>query len=152
VAAVSRTTDLRDEEVLRRAGANLVFSGRVDPTLWDRRLELLLNVPRRRETRFPMLVDPWAGLGPTSDPRAAWSINISVRGVLVETGDPMDLGTKLDMRFTLPDDTDPVQAVGQVVREAGDMGERARSGVEFLILLGKARDRIAWFVDRTGEA
>jgi hypothetical protein len=42
--------------------------------------------------------------------------------------------------------------MGQVVREAVPMGERTRAGVEFLILMGQARDRISWFVDRVGEA
>ena len=73
-------------------------------------------------------------------------------GILLETGEGLDVGTKLDLRFSLPTDIHAVRAVGQVVREAPPLGDHARSGVEFLILLGQARDRIAWFVERSGEA
>jgi hypothetical protein len=72
--------------------------------------------------------------------------------VLLETTEPLDLGTKVDLRFSLPADGPEVRTMGQVVREAVPMGERTRAGVEFLILMGQARDRISWFVDRVGEA
>jgi CheY-like chemotaxis protein len=152
IAVLSRSSSLLDEEALRGAGANLVLSGRVDPALWNRRLEILLNVPRRREARFPVLVDSWSRFGPEVEPIPGWALNISIRGVLLETTEPLDLGTKLDLRFSLPSDGPEVRTMGQVVREAVPMGERTRAGVEFLILMGQARDRISWFVDRVGEA
>jgi CheY-like chemotaxis protein len=152
IAVLSRSSALLDEEDFRRAGANLVLGGRADPFLWNRRLEVLLYVPPRREARFPILVDAWSRFAPEPDPAPGWALNISVRGVLLEASEPLDLGTKLDMRFSLPEDTHVVRAVGQVVREAGALGDHPRLGVEFLILLGQARQRIAWFVDRTGEA
>lgn len=152
VAVLSRSMSLRDEEGLRRAGANVVFSGRVDPFLWDRRLETLLNVPPRRDARFPVVVDPWSHFTPDTDPLPGWAVNISVRGVLLETTESLDVGTKLDLRFSLPPDTTDLRTVGQVVREAAPFGEHPRSGIEFLILLGEARDRIGWFVTRGGEA
>ena len=152
VAVLSRSKSLIDEESLRRAGANVVFSGRVDPFLWDRRLETLLNVPPRRDARFPVVVDPWSHLGPDAGCLPGWAVNISVRGVLLETTESLDVGTKLDLRFSLPPDATDVRAVGQVVREAAPFGEHPRSGIEFLILLGQARDRIGWFVSRAGEA
>jgi len=158
LAVLSRSPSLLDEEAFRLAGANVIFSGRVEPSLWDRRLEILLNVPPRREARFPVLVDAWSRFGPETDPMPGWALNISVRGVLLETSEPLDLGTKLDLRFSLPTRIPEVRALsevrtlGQVVREAPPLGEHARSGVEFLILMGAARERIAWFVDRAGEA
>jgi CheY-like chemotaxis protein len=152
VAVLSRSKSLIDEESLRQAGANLVFSGRVDPFLWDRRLETLLNVPPRRDARFPVVVDPWSHFSPSNDPLPGWALNISVRGVLLETAEALDVGSKVDLRFALPPDPADVRAVGQVVREAAPFGEHPRSGIEFLILLGQARDRIGWFVNRAGEA
>jgi CheY-like chemotaxis protein len=152
IAVLSRSSSLLDEEALRAAGANLVLSGRVDPSLWNRRLEILLNVPKRRDARFPVLVDSWSRFGPEVEPLPGWALNISVRGVLLETAEPLDLGTKLDLRFSLPSDGPEVRTMGQVVREGSPMGDRARAGVEFLILMGQARDRISWFVERTGEA
>jgi len=152
VAVLSRSAALLDEESFRRAGANLVLGGRADPFLWNRRLEVLLYVPRRRESRFPVVVDAWSRFASDPDPAAGWALNISVRGVLLEASEALDVGAKLDMRFSLPGDAQEVRAVGQVVREAGALGDHPRHGVEFLILLGQARERIAWFVDRTGEA
>jgi CheY-like chemotaxis protein len=152
VAVLSRSSALLDEPDFRRAGANLVLGGRVDPFLWNRRLEVLLYVPARRDARFPVLVDSWSRYAQEPEPAPAWALNISVRGVLIEANEPIDLGAKLDMRFSLPADSRELRAVGQVVREARAMGDNPRLGVEFLILLGQARDHIAWFVDRSGEA
>jgi CheY-like chemotaxis protein len=152
IAVLSRSEALLDEQDFRRAGANLVLGGRVDPFLWNRRLEVLLYVPTRREARFPVIVDSWSRYAQEPHPAAAWALNISVRGLLIEASEPIDLGTKLDMRFSLPRDQREVRTVGQVVREAGTMGDHPRLGVEFLILLGQAREHISWFVDRSGEA
>jgi CheY-like chemotaxis protein len=152
VAVLSRSAALLDEQDYRRAGANLILSGRVDPFLWNRRLEALLYVPPRRDTRFPVVVDAWSRFAQEGHPSPAWALNISVRGVLLETGEPLDVGAKLDMRFALPPEPGELRAVGQVVRDAGDAGDHSRLGIEFLILLGQARERIAWFVDRPGEA
>jgi CheY-like chemotaxis protein len=152
IAVLSRSASLVDEQAFRQAGANLVLGGRVDPFIWNRRLEVLMFVPPRRETRFPVTLDQWTRFAPETDPVAAWALNISVRGVLVETSDPVDLGTKVELRFALPADAEEMRAVGHVVREAGPVGDRSRAGVEFLILFGQARERIAWFVDRAGEA
>ncbi len=152
VAVLSRSSTLLDELDFRRAGANLILGGRADPFLWNRRLEVLLYVPARRDARFPVLVDSWSRYAQQPEPAPTWALNISVRGVLLEANEPIDLGTKLDMRFSLPQDYRELRAVGQVVREAGAMGDNPRLGVEFLILLGQARERIPWFVDRSGEA
>ena len=53
------TASLEDQETLRRAGANVVLPGQVDPALWDSRLEELLSVPPRREARVPVRLQPW---------------------------------------------------------------------------------------------
>lgn len=147
IAVLSRSRSLADEETLRNAGANAVLSGRVDPYLWDGRLEQLLEVPRRREARIPLLCEVWSQIGGGNEPRIeGWALNMSVAGVLIETEEPVDLGSKFDLAFTLPGVGDNVRAVGQVVREAGDAGGRYRSGVEFLILRGDARERIQAFI------
>ena len=83
-------------------------------------------------------------------PSPGWALNISVRGVLLETGEPLDVGSKLDLTLLAARRRPEVRAVGQVVREARRPRRPARgSGVEFLILQGQARDRIPRFVDRS---
>lgn len=146
VLSRSQSLSLAEEEAFRRAGANLVLSGEVDPLLWDDRLEELLSVPRRREVRVPVRLEVWSRLA-ADHPVEGLSLNISVRGMLLETAEPLDVGTKLDLGFRLPGESQELRVVGQVVREAEPVEERPRSGIEFLILRGGARERIREFVE-----
>lgn len=145
VVVLSRSPSLADEEPLRHAGANLILAGQVDPALWDARLEELLSVPRRRDARIPVRFEVWSQADPDAEPVEALALNVSVHGMLLETGEPLDLGTRLDLAFTLPGHADELRVVGQVVREAEPAG-RPRSGILFLILRGDARDRIRVFI------
>ena len=125
--------------------------GQVVPYLWDAWIEELLHVPRRREARVPVSIAVWSHTAPGSDPGRGLSLNISVKGMLLETKEPLDIGSKIDLTFTLPGSAGPVRAVGQVVREdpARDGGP-PRLGIEFLILRDGARDRIRSYVE-SGE-
>jgi DNA-binding response OmpR family regulator len=146
VAVLSRAPHLEDEAELRRAGANLVLAGEVDPTLWDSRLEELLSVPQRKEVRLPVRFNVWSQSEPDEEPLEAVALNLSVRGLLLECEELLDIGTRLDLAFTLPGQAEPVRVVGQVVREAASNG-RPRAGIEMLILRGDARDRIRAFIE-----
>lgn len=145
VAVLGRDLTLRDEDALRVAGANLVLSGKVDPGLWDARLEELLQVPRRREVRVPVLCEAWSQI-PGEPGVEGWALNISLRGALIETDTPLDIGTSIDLSLQLPGGGPDVKAVARVVREAGASDGRAWSGVEFLILRGDGRDRLVRFI------
>ncbi len=134
-------------DALRSAGANVVLSGSVDPLVWDSRLEELLSVPRRRDARISVRLKTWSRSGPQEEPLDGLALNISVRGILLETGRSLDVGSNVDIGFRLPADDKELQVVGQVVRDAGSVEGRLRSGVKFLILLDDARDRIAAFVE-----
>ena len=147
VAALSRDPSFADEEALLKAGANLVFSGHLDPDLWDGRLEQLLEVPPRREVRVRVLCEVWSQFGSGGEPPIeGWALNMSVRGALIETEQAFDIGSKLDLTFMLPGDGDEVRAVALMVREAGENQGHYRNGVEFLILRGDARPRIEAFL------
>jgi CheY-like chemotaxis protein len=146
VLVLSRSPSLADEEEFRAAGANLVLAGELDPALWDAKLEELLNVPRRRDVRIPVRFAVWSRFDPDATPVEALCLNLSVRGMLLETEEPLDWGTKLDLDFSLPGDGEVLKVVGQVVREAPAPEGRARSGVEFLIFRGDSRERIGAFV------
>jgi PilZ domain len=144
---VRRAVTLDEETQLRRAGANVVFGGQVVPYLWDAWIEELLHVPRRRDARVPVSIAVWSHTAPGTDPARGVSVNISVKGMLLETAEPLDIGSKLDLTFTLPGGT-ALRVVGQVVREdvAGEDG-LSRLGIEFLILRDGARERIRGYVD-----
>jgi len=147
VGVVRGSVSLDEETQLRRAGANVVFGGQVVPYLWDAWIEELLHVPRRRDARVPVSIAVWSHTAPGSEPARGLSVNISVKGMLLETGEPLDVGAKLDLTFTLPGGM-PIRGVGQVVREHPPVdGGPPRLGVEFLILRDGARDRIRAYVE-----
>jgi PAS domain S-box-containing protein len=135
------------EADLRKAGVNAIISSPVDPFVWDTRLERLLNVPRRREALIPVLLEVWSRLEPTTPFLQGLALNIGVRGTLLQTEEPLLTGAKLDLRFTLPEDTVELQVLGQVVRQAGIIEGRHGSGIEFLVLQRDARERISLFVE-----
>ncbi|HUG52568.1 MAG TPA: EAL domain-containing protein, partial [Vicinamibacteria bacterium] len=143
IAAVSHNGLLEDAEGLRQAGANVVIPAHADPVVWDARLEELLRVPRRREARIPVRMETWSRLAEGGDFVEGSAINISVNGLLFESGSALEVGTKLDLRFRLPGHEDELQALGEVVRQ----DERPRSGIRFLVLRGDAREAIRAFVE-----
>jgi len=152
IGVVRHSVTLEEEEQLRHAGANVIFGGEVVPYLWDAWIEELLNVPRRRDARVPVSIAVWSHTAPGSEPARGMSFNISIKGMLLETAEPLDIGAKLDLSFTLPGHTAPVRAVGQVVREDLPLdGGPPRLGVEFLILRDGAREKIRDFVDAGGK-
>ncbi len=146
VAVLARTLSLQDEDALRVAGANLVLSGRVEPSVWDGRLDELLRVPRRREVRMPVLCEAWSAIG-NEPPLEGWALNLSMRGALLEMEVPLDLGTSVALTLQLPGAGSEVKSVARVVREAGGSEGRFWSGVEFLILRGDGRERLQTFID-----
>jgi hypothetical protein len=153
VGVVRGSVTLDDETQIRRAGANVLFGGQVVPYLWDAWIEELLHVPRRRDARVPVSIAVWSHTEPGTEPVRGTSLNISVKGMLLETVEPLDIGSKLDLSFTLPGTGGAVRAVGQVVRDnSADGGQPARLGVEFLILRDGARERIRAYVDGGGSS
>lgn len=131
------------EVALRRSGASLVITGPVDPLTWDDRLEELLSEPRRRELRIPLRYVVWPGSRAETKPGTA--LNLSVRGMLLETSDPLTVGSTLELSFDLPGGRSG-DIVGQVVRQEAPAPD-ARFGVDFIILRGDSRTFIETFVD-----
>ncbi|PYQ01689.1 MAG: hypothetical protein DMF83_25060 [Acidobacteria bacterium] len=147
LAVLRRSATVPEVESLRRAGANVVFAGDALPYLWDAWLEELLEVPRRRVVRVPLRLDVWSRSEATEEPLLGSIVDISVKGMLLETAEPIEVGTKLDLSFRLPEDPTDLRVVAQVIRqEAGEEG-RTRAGVEFVIVRAVVRERIRAFVE-----
>jgi hypothetical protein len=147
LAVLRQSATVGEVEALRRAGANVVFAGEALPYLWDAWLEELLEVPRRRVVRVPLRLDVWSRFDPTAEPLLGSIVDISIKGMLLETAEPIEVGTKLDLSFRLPGDPTDLRVVAQVIRqEAGEDG-RARGGVEFVIVREAVRERIRAFVE-----
>jgi len=151
LAVLRQTATVAEVEALRRAGANVVFAGEALPYLWDAWLEELLDVPRRRVARVPLRLDVWSRFDASDAPLLGTIVDISVKGMLLETEGPIEVGTKLDLAFSLPEEPVDLRVVAQVIRqEAGEEG-RARMGVEFLIVREAVRGRIRSFVESEPE-
>jgi PAS domain S-box-containing protein len=146
LAVLCTVSALDQEQPLRIAGANVVLPTPVDPEVWDARLDQLLRVPRRRSTRIPVRLTVWSRRSADPEPVEGVMLNVSVHGMLLETAEALPVGARFDLSFRLPRDLSDVQAVGRVVREVAD-GSTPREGVEFVVLRGDARDRIAAFVE-----
>jgi len=69
--------------------------------------------------------------------------DINEGGVFIETEDPQEIGTTVDLQFHLPGSADPLKAAGLVVRQTdGRDGEPVGMAVEFESLPVEARERI----------
>jgi hypothetical protein len=147
IAVLGPASGSAEDQALRRAGANLVLADGTDSTLWEARLEELLSVPRRRETRLPVQASVWCRTSVGGPPLRCLALNVSVRGLLLESTQPLALAAKLDLAFPLPDAGDELQLVGQVIREAPPAEGGSRYGVEFLLPRQEARERIQAFVE-----
>ena len=146
LAVISRVPPSQAEEAeLRRAGANVVLTGEMVPDMSEESIDQLLDVPLRREARMTVRFVVWSHVGPDNPPMEGRSLNVSVRGLLLQTPEPVDIGSKLELTFRLPDDDVEIRAVGKAVREH-PWGEGKQIGVEFLILRDAARDRIRAYV------
>ena len=147
LAVISRVPPSQAEEAeLRRAGANVVLTAEMVADMSEESIDQLLDVPLRREARMPVRFVVWSHVGPDNPPMEGRSINVSVRGLLLQTPEPVDIGSKLELTFRLPDDDVEIRAVGKAVREH-PWGEGKQIGVEFLILRDAARDRIRAYVN-----
>jgi len=139
-------------DALRRAGANLVLPTPVEPGIWDQRLEELLDVPPRREARLRASFQLWCRSDPQDELHEAVVLNLSVRGMLIETREPLPVGSTVDLRLSLPGDGGPLPLIGLVVRNAAVVPQKFQGGVQFLILRDQVRERIRTYIESDARA
>jgi CheY-like chemotaxis protein len=131
-----------DEIELLEAGANAIL--RLPPSEeWTQRLQRLIDVPIRKQTRLAvdLKVETLATGAPLPAPGEA--VNLSTRGMLLETRAALSAGDDVGLSFSLSDGRDDVHAGGRVVRLAGV----SRFGVEFTELEDDTPPRIARFLE-----
>lgn len=136
------------EIALRRAGASLAIPAPLDPLVWDDSLEELLAQPRRRDARIPARFVVWPE--PREAAQRGTAVNLSVRGMLLETRQPLTLDATLEVSFELPGGA-PSEVVGQVVRQSEVAPEARQYGVDFIVLRGNSRGHIHAFVESETE-
>ena len=113
------------EVELLECGANAILRLPAGPE-WNERLERLLDVPVRKETRFPVSfgVEASSNGGGVANAQA---LNLSASGMLIETECALKVLDEVQLQFGLPVAIDPMRVAGQVVRLAAP----SQFGVEF---------------------
>jgi hypothetical protein len=127
-----------------RSGASIVlpttFSDAGEQAPWHLKLEELLNLRQRRETRVLADLPARATFAvPGGGPKtvAAMALNISSRGMLLETPELLPRGTRAELSFKLGS-TD-VAVVGEIVRTAETADGHKLAGVHFVVVRKEAR-------------
>ena len=76
--------------------------------------------------------------------------NLSRGGLRLEHTIPLPQGTLVNLTFTLPGDSSPVEVSGEIVSSAGP--EDLRMGVKFTVVGEAARAQIDGYLARVGTA
>jgi hypothetical protein len=129
---------------LLECGANAILRLPAGPE-WNDRLQRLLDVPVRKETRFPVSFAVEAS-GNGSGAANARALNLSASGMLIETEVPLAVQDEVRLEFGLPVSIDPMSVHGQVVRLASP----SQFGVEFRRLVPEQARRIQGYLATLG--
>jgi hypothetical protein len=132
---------------LLEAGVNAILCLPPGPD-WDDRLTRLVHVPARKVMRFPVSFAVGGGRSGGGEPFLGRAVNLSVHGLLLESGFPLAVGEDLQLAFDLPTPWGGVRGTGTVVRLAA----RERFGIELTSVEGDGRVRIKRFVETARPA
>ncbi|MFV2081564.1 MAG: TIGR02266 family protein [bacterium] len=101
---------------------------------------------RRQHPRIPVRVEVFYGHG--ADFASDYMLNVSRGGLFIETFSPLDIGTRIDLRFSLPAFTNIFNVKGEVVwkRPAGQGTSPPGMGVQFVEVDKKDAELIDSFV------
>jgi CheY-like chemotaxis protein len=140
------------EKEVAAMGANAVMRRPLDPEQLEAWIAKLIAVPRRVETRVAV---QGRVVGTPRDREDAHfyglSRNLSVTGMLLASPVRLAEGPDLELVFDLPGAAPGLQALGRVVRQAGEIGwPYIGYGVEFLYLPALSFDAIVDLVARGG--
>jgi len=127
---------------LLEAGANAILRFPADPE-WDERLTRLLEVPVRKAVRLSVRFEVLAHIGANVETISATALNLSERGMLVESKHAPRLREDVDFQFQIPGEPTLVAGCGRVVR----LAPRNGYGIEFYGLEGDAPGQIRSYLD-----
>lgn len=141
IAVFARTNVVENEAQLLEGGANTIL--RLPPDAeWDERVAALMSVAPRRTSRLAVTLQFEATSGDDVLTVAGTVLNLSERGMLIETDVGVAVGTDIDFKIHLRDMPQPLVGCGHVVRHDG----ARRSGVQFYGLEADGSDRVRRFV------
>jgi CheY-like chemotaxis protein len=140
------------DALAQAAGANAVLRRPLDPAELEAWIAKLIAVARRVETRVP--VQGRVVGTPRNREEAHFyglSRNLSTTGMLLASPVRLAEGPDLELEFDLPGAVPGLQALGRVVRQAGEVAwPYIGYGVEFLYLPALSFDAIVDLVSRGG--
>jgi hypothetical protein len=130
-----------------RAGVQIVlpadFGDATEDAPWQQRLEALLNLRQRRETRvlaeFPVEANLTVPGETGSRAVTATALNISSRGLLLETRELLPRGARAELTFKPSAAIPEIAIVGEVVRTAVTADGHKLAGVHFVVVRKEAR-------------
>jgi c-di-GMP-binding flagellar brake protein YcgR len=96
--------------------------------------------------RLPVRFWLWFRVGEDA-PLHGRILNLSTRGMLLETKQPAEIGTRLEAEFHLADGREDLHVVGEIVREAGSEEGRSLYGVAFKSVGEEYSRRLQAFID-----
>ena len=148
IVAVSRNLTAAVEKKLITAGANLILPMPLNSGLWNNRLDQLLNVTPRFNTRVSVTFALWSiNLSQDKPEFQGTALNLSLSGMLIKTRMQLEVGSKLDIRFTLPGQDGQLNVVGQIMWSMQASANVYHSGIQFIVTRYNARERIIAFIE-----
>ena len=130
------------EVELLECGANAILRLPAGPE-WNDRLQRLMEVPVRKEARFPVAFEVETSSNGGGGKAEAQALNLSANGILIETGSPLGMQEEIQLQFRLAPAPDAIRVSGQVVR----MAAPTQYGIEFRSLGAHESRRIQKFLD-----
>lgn len=109
--------------------------------------EVQTVIERRRTTRTPLLVR--VEYATVDALFSEFTRNINEGGLFIETDNPPELDSRVQLQFCLPGGSDPIKVTGRVAwHSSGTREEPPGVGVEFGDLDAEARDQINLLVQQ----
>jgi DNA-binding response OmpR family regulator len=146
------TRDNRLESVVEFLDGELAQAVCIDAAPEQFRLALaeLIGVATRAKARLG--VELSARLDQGSIQQFCQTVNVSEAGMLIRIGRPLPLGTKVQVTLSLPDEDEPIEARGEVLRHTVRGLESVEGvAIRFLEFNADGQLRLANFIDQLEE-
>ncbi len=153
VSIIIVTTSAKDVDMCLEAGANDVVLKPINPAELLKKVGKYIDVPVRRDVRIIARIGVEGARGMPPESFLGNTINISVSGVLIETGHILSIGETVSCSFFVPGNSTPITAAGEVVRKTDGMDSGMNYyGIRFMDIKGEDKLAIDSYVKRHPEA
>jgi CheY-like chemotaxis protein len=153
VSIIIITTSAKDFDECLAAGANDVLLKPINPSEFMQKVGKYINIPVRRDIRILARIGVEGVKGTPSESFLGNTVNISVSGVLVETGHVISLGELVSCSFFVPGKTTPITVSGEVVRKADSKGAGMHYyGIKFVNIREEDKVVIGDYIKKNAES